>query len=251
VGRRRRGLKTEPPRNLIGCGEGLPPHHPGPDYVVHFAKGGRGYDTIMSILWSRVIKRGPDPFGCATKNKAVDAESQRAVCLSETPLGYLQRIVERRGTSFGVGFHKRFVLKKGGAPLWYLELGSPQQKAVLELMRRASAPFDSGDPIWRLTAFIDFPSGRPFTYDFRWEREWRVRSDLHFEEDDVAFLFIPEDRHTAAWSFFDDARNENTGPGYFCPYIDPTWSVDKIRQALQVAKHRGKPSLRPRPPWPW
>lgn len=221
------------------------------DYLVHFAKGDKGYDTIMSILWTRVIKRGLKPFGCAARTKAVPPESQRVVCLSETPLGFLHRIVERRGTKFGIGFHKRFVLKNGGAPLWYLELGTPQQKAVAALMRLASKSFDPEDALWRLAPFIDFPSSRPFAYDFQWEREWRVRSDLRFEEDDVEFLFIPEESHEAAWNFFEDARNENTGPGYFCPYIDPTWSVERVSEALQATRGRGKPPIRPHPSWPW
>src|SRR5258706_3213521 len=109
------------------------------DYLVHFAKGEKGYDTVMSILGKRVIRRGPSPFGSALKNQAVvDDETQRVVCLSEIPLGFLHRIVKRRKTLFGVGFHKRFILSNGGAPLWYLERGSPQQRAVNALVKHAA-----------------------------------------------------------------------------------------------------------------
>jgi len=110
-------------------------------------------------------------------------------------------------------------------------------------MKRASNPFDADDAIWKLTPLIDFPSPRPFTYDFRWEREWRVADDVRFKEEEVAFLFIPEHNHAAAWTFFDDARNDNTGPGYFCPYIDPTWNVEKVREALDKAKTRLPPAI--------
>lgn len=205
------------------------------DYVVHFARGDDGYATMLAVLGEGVVKCGPSPFGCARRIEGLDAESQRVVCFSEIPLGFLHRIVRRRKTSFGVGFHKRFILDRGGAPLWYLELGTPQQLAVSELMARGTkGGFDADDPIWKLTPFIDFASGpsSPYSYDFRWEREWRVGNDLHFCPENVAFLFIPEDLHSAAWCFFCDAVHENIGPGYFCHYIDPTWSVEKVREAL-------------------
>ena len=90
---------------------------------------------------------------------------------------------------------------------------------------------------WALTPFVDFPSGpsSPYRYDFRWEREWRVVGDVPFKEDDVAFLFIPEDKHEVARSFFHSAVDENLGPGYFCPYVDPSWSVERVREALRQA----------------
>jgi hypothetical protein len=218
------------------------------DYLVHFAKGEDAFRTMLAILSRRVLKRGPSPFGCAVKHPQVDMDTQRAVCLSEIPLGFLHRLVKRRGTKYGIGFHKQFVLKSGGAPLWYLQRGTPQQKIILDMMRRASSPFDPAASIWQLTPFIDFPSGKPFTYDFRWEREWRVASDLHFKVEDVAFLFIPESLHKDAWDFFDEAQDTNTGPGYFCPYIDPTWDVKKVKEALKEAAKRTPPALRPPTP---
>lgn len=142
--------------------------------------------------------------------------------------------MERRGTRYGIGFSKQFILKKGGAPLWYLQRGTPQQKLVAALMKQASSPFDAAHPIWELTPFIDFPSGQPFQYDFRWEREWRVRGDVRFRVDEVAFLFLPEENHQAALSFFEDQRDQNTGPSYFCPYIDPTWNVEKVTAAFEA-----------------
>lgn len=210
------------------------------DYVVHFARGEKGYGTMMSILWSQVIKRGPNAFGCAVKQKGLDPESQRAVCFSETPLGFLHRLVKRRGTSYGIGFSKTFILNMGGAPLWYLQLGTPQQKLIREIMKGASSPFDSSHPIWQLTPFIDFPSGRPFTYDFRWEREWRVCADVRFGVEDVAFLFLPEHNHEAARGFFQAARDENTGPAYLGTYIDPSWKVEKVAETLKAMEQKVK-----------
>jgi hypothetical protein len=181
-----------------------------------------------------------NPFGAARDVPEV-TESQRVVCFSEVPLGFLDRIVERRKSKFGLAFRKRFLLDRGGAPIWYLEHDTPQQAAFARAIRDARREgVDPADPIWSLTPFVDFPSGpsSPYTYDFRWEREWRVAADVPFTEEDVAFLFIPEDSHEMARSFFMGAVEQDLGPGYFCPYVDPSWSVERVREAL-----RAKPPL--------
>lgn len=207
------------------------------DYVVHFTKGGedKGYETVMSILWQQRLARGPSAFGAATRVSEI-AETQRVVCFSEVPVGFLERISLRRKSKYGIGFTKRFLLDRGGAPLWYLEHGTPQQQALSRIIDEARKRGPSGkDPVWSLTPFVDFPSGpsSPYTYDFRWEREWRVATDVDFKIDDVAFLLIPEENDEPAASFFADAVSANSGPGYFCPYVDPTWSVERVQQSLR------------------
>jgi len=201
------------------------------DYVVHFTKR-MDFGAILSILGNQVLLRGPSAFGAA-KNYPTLLESQRAVCFSEVPLGFLGRLAERRGSPYGIGFHKRFILANGGAPLWYVEFGSPQYHAVQALMQ--SAVLQGGpNAIWSITPFIDFPSGptAPYNYDFRWEREWRTTADVRFRVEDVAFLLLAESDHQGAFDFFKQAVAENTGPGYFCPYVDSTWTVERVKLAM-------------------
>lgn len=206
-------------------------------FVVHFTKGGAGlspYDTSLSILWQRELRRGPLPFGAARHIVGV-AESQRAVCFSEVPLGYLSRIAQRRQSRYGIGFTKRFILDHGGAPIWYLEQGTPAAAAFSAMVNNAAKSLNPNDPIWKLTPLVDYPSGpeSPYQYDFRWEREWRIASDLPFDhEKDVAFLLIPEELHGSARSFFQDHFVDHTGPAYFCPFIDPLWTTDQVKTAL-------------------
>jgi hypothetical protein len=89
------------------------------------------------------------------------------------------------------------------------------------------------DPIWKLTPFIDAPGDYPGgPYRFEWEREWRHVGELRFSEQDPAFLIIPEKLHARARRFFEDAVREHYGPGYFCPYIDPGWDRERIRDVL-------------------
>jgi len=91
--------------------------------------------------------------------------------------------------------------------------------------------------IWKITPFIDFPGKyKEKLYRFEWEREWRHVDNFHFDVGDVSMLFIPEDQHSEADQFFLEHKKNNTGPSYFCPYIDPQWDREKIMQVLNQKK---------------
>jgi hypothetical protein len=210
-------------------------------FVVHFTKPDdeMGYRVKMRILSSRVLLSGPDSFGAA---RLVDGlgESQRCVCFSEIPPGFLHRLADRRGSRYGIGFRKRFIIDSGGAPIWYVEDGTQQHASIGAMIAAATrdGQADPNEPIWSLTPFIDLPSGpdSAYRYDFRWEREWRVASDLEFEVSDVAFLVLPEELHGDARAFFQNAADENFGPSYTsCAYIDPFWPVERAQTALRAA----------------
>lgn len=206
------------------------------DFVVHFTRGESAYHRMLSILGEGRLQPGDSPFGCA-RNVLEVAASQRSVCLSEIPLGFLGRLIKRRSL-YGIGFTKTFMTAKGGAPVWYLEHGSAPHRTMTELINRATAAksVDTADPLWRLTPFVDFPGEQPqapYTYKFEWEREWRYPGVLDFKVSNVALLFIPEDLHGAARVFFADAERDNIGPNYQCSYLDPRWSPERIRAALE------------------
>lgn len=198
------------------------------NYVVHFTKGGEGendYGTMMSIYWSGVL-RPMRRFGLG-KAKAPDSSEQGAVCFSEIPPGHWERLVARRGTKYGLAFKKEFVLSRGGGPIWYAWKDTPHWHALQNMMTAAV-----GDPealIWRLTPLIDAPGTYGASdYAFDWEREWRHVGPFSFDPCDVAFLLIPEALHESARDFFENARLDNLGPAYLCPYVDPSWSKDRI-----------------------
>lgn len=195
-------------------------------------EGASDYYSMMSILSSGQVRLG-NTFGCA-RGVAPVSESQRAVCFSEIPPHLLSRLVRRRKTKYGIGFTKAFATRNGAMPIWYVPKGSSAHKSIQRIQR--AAKLDEEHPIWSLTPFIDVPGryrgGNP--YDFEWEREWRATTPFRFKPKDVAFLLIPEALHDAAYGFFQDAVAENTGPGYFCPYLDPTWSIERVQQALKA-----------------
>jgi len=202
------------------------------NYVVHFTKtedGSDDYKSIMSIYFSRHLEP-KRPFGIG-KSKAPEDSEQRAVCFSEIPPGQWQRLIERRGTKYGLAFTKDFIISRGGGPIWYAWKETPHWQRLQELMD--SALGDSSAPIWRLTPMIDAPGQySKHKYIFDWEREWRHVGRLSFSVENVAFLMIPEELHGQAHSFFEDAYRENLGPSYFCPYVDPSWNRERILEAL-------------------
>ena len=96
--------------------------------------------------------------------------------------------------------------------------------------------------LWRITPFIDYPrdtgaDGAAVPYDWRWEREWRVRGDLAFQNDDVAILFVPGAQHEWITEWWKQEMIEGWG-GYMPPTVDPNWprerQEDVIRQGPTV-----------------
>lgn len=204
------------------------------DFLVHFTKGASdsdAYNNMLSILGSQMLTRGQKPFGIASSSDVAPPGSQKSVCFSEVPLGFLDRIAGRR-SKYGIGFRKRVLSNKGAAPVWYLEEEGVQAKALRELMRRETDPSST---LWQLTPHIDElrGNGGPGTYRFEWEREWRLNGDLHFSLEEVAFLLMDETFHEGAREFFDEAEHDQTGPCYTCPFIDSSWDVQTVQQRLQ------------------
>ncbi len=208
------------------------------NFVLHLTKGGeassKAYDNFMGIVGNGQLRPGPNPFGCLKSVKSLQS-THRSVCFSEIPFGNLERLYERR-SFYGIGFAKSLLQDRGGAPIWYLERGTPAQQALDDLIAKADAS-DPDNPLWKLTPFIDytnrdFKSGRP--YQFEWEREWRHPGAFNFQPPDVAFLLIPEFHHDDAREFFKSAVADNLGPGYFCPYIDVRWGQERSLKALKA-----------------
>lgn len=204
------------------------------EYVVHFTKPTSErtpYESSISILYHREI-RAVTAFGAARKLDALN-ETQRSACFSEIPLDRLDRLVQRR-SRYGVGFSQDVLTRAGGGRVWYINNDSNLADSVRQLIsQNVAPPMDVDSPMWKLTPFIDFPGVYGATeYRFEWEREWRVPGGLRFVPEEVSFLFIPEEFHSRARTFFDEAELENIGPSYRCPILDPIWPDERIQEAL-------------------
>lgn len=197
------------------------------DYLVHLTEA-RSFEVVLTE--GLVCASGP--YGAAT-NLAELGDSQHATCLSEIPLGMLGRLANRHG-HWGVGFTRSFVRSRGGAPVWYLARETPQHAAFREVVRQAMCNgIDPGEPIWSLTPFVDYPGrGDWGTYEFEWEREWRVVGGLEFALNDVEFLFIPEEYQEAWRELWGSLGAQSPFSGAM---LDATWGINRVQDELQRA----------------
>ena len=180
--------------------------------------------SLASIVSQRVV-RASRPFGAMYNHREI-GPTQVVSCFSEIELADVALLASRHG-EFGLGFHRRWMHTRGAAPVWYLPRESSVQNEFFEVVK--SLAFRS-DPdllhfLWRFTPFIDYPQDGT-TYDWRWEREWRVRGDLQFAPEHVAVLFAPERNHeTIREMWLWEALDADKGP--MPPLVDVRWSYKR------------------------
>jgi hypothetical protein len=192
--------------------------------LIHLTKQA---DTLTAILDQGRV-RSQNPYGAAFNIDAL-ASSQAVACFSEmAALDSVATLAARHG-EFGLGFPKTWMQSQGAAPVWYLPRDSEVQteffNTVGELAIRNRPEPDH--PLWRITPFIDYPrdadEGRGAArYDWRWEREWRIRGGLPFQPDDVAILFAPESQHAWLNDWWKQEMIEGWG-GYVPPLVATGW----------------------------
>jgi hypothetical protein len=193
------------------------------EYLVHITNR----QAFFQIVESGAIL-AKNPFGAARYTRGL-GDSQRSVCMSEIPLDYLYRLLERRG-DYGIGFKKRVVIVSGGAPVWYLRKEGAVADNFRKLVARATlagTAIDPVDPIWLATPYVDYPGDYgDRRYEFEWEREWRLAGGkpLAVEPGLVSFLFVPE---------ADQARlTRSWGSSAVPALIDAKWPMGKMQHVL-------------------
>jgi hypothetical protein len=155
------------------------------EYLVHFTDSKHAFASILV----EGLLRESGPYGWG-RNIAEVAEAHRSACLSEIPLDLVDRLTARHGR-WGMGFHRSFVIKNGGARVWYVDEGSSVATEIFERVGDLLRTQHFEDRYWKMLPFIDLvsPSRR---YEFDWEREWRVPGGLTFTMSDVAFVVLPD-----------------------------------------------------------
>jgi hypothetical protein len=196
------------------------------EYLTHMTRSLGQLTSILSDGRVRSLNR----YGAVRRHAQLDG-TQRVVCLSEIPVDRLDRLASRRGW-FGVALDRRAVMAQGAVPVWYLPKGTEPQKALFDEVKglawRNEPDLDHW--LWKLTPFIDYPGtydmgSRQVDYDWTWEREWRLQSDLEFEPAGVAFLFAPGHLHDTVeerWRRLTDLPRP--------PLIDPSWPIERVQE---------------------
>lgn len=221
----RRGAIEREEDGLLGY-MGHEDWHDMSEYVVHLTDR----YGIQGVFGTGAIEAGAATG--VVRNRPELGDSQMSVCLSEIPLGHLDRLAERHG-AYGVGFAKRFIESRGGQMVTYLRKDTPgamRFQAVVTAAMRGS--IDPNDPLWNITQFYDNPGEYGHTrYEFDWEREWRVPQQLQFSENEVTLLLAPEGHHQ--W-MRETAWRRLAAPAYRGAMLDPRWNIHRIQQELIV-----------------
>lgn len=159
------------------------------DFLVHFT---HTKDELKQIFDDACVKAS-GPFGAAKGIGSPALPPQKSVCLSEIPLDYLDRLVDRHG-SYGIGFRKAWAIEKNATRVWYLDKDSAVADKVVDWAQAGGPGAWEDDPIYSLTPFIDYVGTfNGVRHEFEWEREWRVNGDLAFMfPRNVPFIFVPE-----------------------------------------------------------
>ncbi len=197
-------------------------------YVVHFTKNPEVFAEILATGFLRAS--GPYGFSWARKVDEVQG-LHYSVCFSEVPLDKVERLMRRRGF-YGIAFTKDFIRSKQGARVWYLDQRSEQARNLNKHLLELKSRRDFNHPIWDLTPFIDLVM--PGRYEWDWEREWRVRGNLRFLLEDVAFVITPEgfDELPALDGFYIHPRHEliiAASPQALVEYVE-----DLVQQFFQT-----------------
>jgi len=244
-------------------------------FLVHLTAAGVEAETnLISILSGRKIE-ARNPYGLLRDFARDNAEayidlyqSQRVVCLTETPLEHVWMMcanIADRGhplSSYGIAFAKPWAREIGANPVWYIDmlrtghrgwdwltkpLMNLAKQTLQEGGKKYADPFKLGDgvppnetgltiaqsPVAQIAPFIETmgpvgPEGQTRRREFWWEREWRYRGDLEFKWSEVVAIFAPADRHDVVRTALAAVAGAEDVPAL----LDPTWGLERMIAAL-------------------
>jgi hypothetical protein len=173
----------------------------------------------------------------ALLQRGLEAESQKCVCFTETPLEYVNLLVEDiEGRScqfkpYGLAITKKVGRRKGVNPVWYVDITpTPGGRDWLSnsINRLISAAIDQGSfessDIASLAPFIEqmgSSSQRGYRKEFWWEREWRHVGDFVIPWTLIGLC--PEAEIVWFEQSLQAARSTLS-----IKFIDPLWSLEQI-----------------------
>lgn len=151
-------------------------------YIIHFTKDANrrsASENLLKILREKKIDATFSNFWIEPEDEEI-----KAICFTEVPFPQIKDFVaykktcakQYRFSEYGIAFKKDFIRRKKGNPCLYLNKGESHR---VESMQGTHAEY--------LLGFINTNSER---FNFDWEREWRVLSDLSFDYKDIAFVVV-------------------------------------------------------------
>lgn len=229
-------------------------------FLVHFTRDGddgtASRDNLLSILKAcKLQARGT--FGMAghlAGEFPEVADTQRAVCFTETPLEHawmMCRPIAGRSIQFngyGLAFTKTFARSRGVNPVWYLDISRGVRRGewltkpvgrLVDAAKESVTDRETGVTDGSALAAADILLLTPFIEqmgqttnsrkEFWWEREWRHVGDFPFEPEHIVVAFAPEDQHESL-----RGRLTETTDNWYddLTFIDVNWGLERIVGAL-------------------
>jgi hypothetical protein len=226
-------------------------------FLVHLTRdfgGELAHSNLLSMMKSQSIQ-ARTVYGIMKRASEQDndlAQSQRCVCLTETPLEHVwmmcRQMVGRQVqlAPYGLAFSKPWARAVGVNPVWYLDQtpGHNWLTQPLDELReqalggRAFTLNPDGSTvnlaahqsqIARIAPLLEqmgpTSEGRK---EFWWEREWRKVGDLIYNWRSVVAIFAPEAEHTDVQTDLEDHANQAFPGTRVPPLLDADWGLERM-----------------------
>jgi hypothetical protein len=175
-----------------------------------------------------------------------NAQSQRVVCFSETPLEHINSLVvpiaQRKVplAEWGLVITKMVARQAGVNPIWYVDMTTAQYaqweiSLAVDALKVQALAWPAGfhaHPAAKIFPFFEVMGTwrnvqPPSRKEFWWEREWRMRGDYFFGLDQIAFWIVPEAEQTG---FQVHVGHIDSNAKVRC--IDAKWGLEEILARL-------------------
>lgn len=135
-------------------------------------------ERFTNLIEHRVINANPKGFYA---NKVKDVKQHpdeiKSVSLAYCNQNEVSKHFDARSSEYGLVFFHDFLQGNGMIPVRYIN--EEDEESIRRLV------FND--------AFALEAYGKK--YDMRWENEWRINRDVMFEENDIAFIIVPDDEY--------------------------------------------------------
>jgi hypothetical protein len=165
---------------------------------------------------------------CLHRNKLWDVREDvqnafKVICFTEAPLQEVDDLVKlipgrkHKLEAYGYVFRRDFLIAAGAQQVMYVNEYDPFNglRGPIDALFHMAHRSDFKGTTWRILPFI---STMRDSYDYTWEREWRIIGEMNFLYRDLVCVIMPEWDH--------DGRDRWTRHGV--PVISPGWCYERV-----------------------
>jgi hypothetical protein len=192
-------------------------------FLIHLTRKtdkGEAKDNLINIINNFCIE-ARNPKGLFYKIDKIK-EQVKSACFTEVPLSNIKHLIgfmpgrEVQLSSYGLVFTKDYLVNKGANPVFHINTYySDERKKVIMDVIRGLPPEQQKEIAPYLDIFGE-------TYDFHWEREWRLNGDLNFRGEDVV-VGLCEENDIKTFERITEGKIE---------FVSPFMSLEEIIERL-------------------